>query len=43
MITICKQPVKMIDKYLSENGVTDYAKNKDARRNAVRKLLKEEQ
>lgn len=41
VIVICKQSAKLIDAYLGENGVTGYAKNKDARRDAVRKLLKE--
>lgn len=34
---------KLIDAYLAENGVTDYAKNKDSRRDAVRKLLNEKE
>ena len=41
VIAICKQPAKLIDAYLAENGVIGYAKNKDARRNAVRNVLKE--
>lgn len=41
VIAICKQPAKEIDKFLAENGVVGYPKNKDGRRNAVRKLLKE--
>lgn len=43
VIAICKQSAKLIDAYLAENGVTGYAKNKDARRDAVRKLLKEKE
>lgn len=43
VIAICKQPAKLIDAYLAENGVTGVAKNKDARRDAVRKLLKEKE
>jgi hypothetical protein len=43
VIAICKQPAKIIDAYLAENGVTRYAKNKDARRDTVRKLLKEKE
>ena len=41
VIAICKQSAKLIDAYLAENGVTGHAKNKDARRDAVRELLKE--
>ena len=43
VIAICKQPAKIIDAYLTENGVTGYAKNKDARRDAVRNVLKEKE
>ena len=43
MIAICKQPVKIIDKYLADNGVVNYPKNKDGRRNAVRDVLKEKE
>lgn len=42
VIAICKQPAKLIDAYLAENGVTGYARNKDARRDAVRRVLKEQ-
>lgn len=41
VIAICKQPAKLIDAFLAENGVTGYAKNKDARRDAVRRVLSE--
>ena len=43
VIAICKQPAKLIDAFLAENGVTGYAKNKDARRDAVRNVLKEKE
>ena len=43
VIAICKQPVKIIDKYLADNGVVNYPKNKDGRRNAVRDVLKEKE
>lgn len=43
VIAICKQPAKLIDAYLAENGVTGVARNKDVRRDAVRKLLKEKE
>lgn len=43
VIAITKQPAKLIDAYLAENGVTGVTKNKDARRDAVRKLLKEKE
>lgn len=43
VIAICKQSAKVIDAFLVENGVTGYAKNKDARRDAVRKVLKEKE
>lgn len=43
VIAICKQPAKLIDAYLVENGVTGYTKNKDARRDAVRNVLKEKE
>lgn len=43
VIAICKQSVKLIDAYLAENGVTGHTKNKDARRDAVRELLKEKE
>ena len=43
VIAICKQSAKLIDAYLAENGVTGYAKNKDARRDAVRNVLKEKE
>ena len=43
VIAICKQPVKIIDKYLADNGVENYPKNKDGRRNAVRDVLKQKE
>jgi hypothetical protein len=43
VIAICKQPAKIIDAYLTERGVTGYAKNKDGRRDAVRNVLKEKE
>ena len=43
VIAICKQSAKVIDAFLVENGVTGYAKNKDARRDAVRNVLKEKE
>lgn len=43
VISICKLPVKEIDKYLADNGVVNYPKNKDGRRNAVRDVLKEKE
>jgi hypothetical protein len=43
VIAICKQPAKLIDAYLAENGVTGVAKTKDARRDAVRNVLKEKE
>ena len=43
VIAICKQSAKVIDAFLVENGVTGYAKNKDARRDAVRNILKEKE
>lgn len=43
VIAICKKPAKVIDAYLTENGVTGYAKNKDARRDAIRNVLKEKE
>ena len=39
VIAICKQSVKLIDKFLTENGVTGYSKNPTSRRNAVRRVL----
>ena len=39
VIAICKQSVKLIDKFLTDNGVTGYSKNPTARRNAVRAVL----
>lgn len=42
VISICKQPTKEIDRFLAENGVVGYPKNKDGRRNAVRRVLSEQ-
>lgn len=41
VISICKRPTKEIDKWLAEHGVVT-AKNKDARRDAVRLILQQE-
>ena len=43
VIAICKQSAKVIDAFLAENGVTGYARNKDARRDAVRNVLKDKE
>ena len=43
VIAICKQSAKVIDALLAENGVTGYARNKDARRDAIRNVLKEKE
>lgn len=39
VIAICKQSVKLVDKFLVDNGVTGYSKNPTSRRNAVREVL----
>ena len=39
VIAICKQSVKLIDKFLADNGVIGYIKNPTARRDAVREVL----
>ena len=39
VIAICKQPAKLIDSFLADNGVTGYIKNPTSRRNAVREVL----
>lgn len=39
-IAICKGSAKEIDSFLEQHGVTDYTRNKDGRRSAVRDVLK---
>lgn len=39
VIAICKQPAKLIDTFLTENGEVSYTKNPVSRRDAVRRVL----
>ena len=39
VIAICKQPAKLIDAFLAENGEVYYTKNPASRRDAVRGVL----
>ena len=43
VISICKQPAKIIDTFLAENGEVDYTKNPASRRDAVRRVLLSQQ
>lgn len=39
VIAITKQSANLVDKFLTDNGVTGYSKNPTSRRNAVREVL----
>lgn len=39
VIAICKQPAKLVDTFLAENGEVSYTKNPASRRDAVRRVL----